>query len=352
VGGDGLIGRMARYELDGHQTRANVFAADKTLIKVDRQAPARAAGEGLKGLGQLPLIVQVRQAYPGELADKVVAVNDVRHGPLILGGAKTSVNSVLTLPVLSSATMGSVRRSGWRQYLPYLILNVILSALTMLGVLLIWGRGQPVPEIPPTSTMDAMSVAASLVPTKTPTIVPTLTPVTYTVRSGDTMGDIAVELGISIDALMKANNLSDPNTLSAGQVLIVPVTPGAASAATPSPVEAGATAKPTAAQDLPAVDIRGVTGAGNLETEAVRLLNSGGVADLAGWTLDDGQGHAYTFPAFTLHDGAVSIHTRAGTDTVIDLYWGLTEAVWLPGKTITLRDNSGKVRSTFEIPVN
>jgi LysM repeat protein len=247
--------------------------------------------------------------------------------------------------------MGSVRRSGWRQYIPYLILNVIISALTMLVVLLIWGRVQPVPEIPPTPTLDAASVASSLIPTKTPTFVPTLTPVTYTVRPGDTMGDIAVELDVSIDALMKANNLTNPDTLSAGQVLIVPVTPGAAGTANAS--QSGAdTPVPTAEKDAAVVDVRGVTGAGDLETEAVRLLNTGGVADMAGWTLDDGQGHAYTFPAFTLHDGAVSIHTRAGTDTVIDLYWGLTEAIWLPGKVITLRDNTGKVQSTFEIPTN
>lgn len=248
--------------------------------------------------------------------------------------------------------MGSVRRSGWRQYLPYLILNVIVSALTMLVVLMIWGRGQPVPEIPATPTMDAMSVAASLVPTKTLTPVPTPTPVTYVVRPGDTMGNISIELGVSIDALLSANHLTNPDTLSAGQVLIVPVTPGVDNTEAPSQSGSSATPTPTAAQDAPAVDIRGVTGAGNLDTEAVRLLNSGGVADLAGWTLDDGQGHAYTFPAFTLHDGAVSVHTRAGTDTVIDLYWGLSEAVWLPGKVITLRDNTGKMQSTFQIPAN
>lgn len=248
--------------------------------------------------------------------------------------------------------MGSVRRSGWRQYLPYLILNVILSALAMLVVLLIWGRGRPAPEISPTSTMDAMSVAASLVPTQTLTPVPTPTPVTYIVRPGDTMGDIAVELGISIDALMKANKLSNPDTLSAGQVLIVPVTPAAASSEAPGQGGDSSTATAPSNLDAPAVDIRGVTGAGDLDTEAVRLLNSGGVANLAGWTLDDGQGHAYSFPAFTLHDGAVSIHTRAGTDTVIDLYWGLSEAVWLPGKVITLRNNTGKVKSTFQIPAN
>ena len=98
------------------------------------------------------------------------------------------------------------------------------------------------------------------------------------------------------------------------------------------------------------MDIRGVDGAGTLDTETIRLLNAGGVAAMAGWTLDDNQGNVYVFPAFTLHSGAVTVHTRNGTDTVIDLYWGLDKPVLLPGKVITLRDASGAVQSTFTIP--
>ncbi len=44
----------------------------------------------------------------------------------------------------------------------------------------------------------------------------------YTVQSGDTLGSIAQSYGISIDALEQANNISDPNLLSAGQTLNVP----------------------------------------------------------------------------------------------------------------------------------
>ncbi len=121
---------------------------------------------------------------------------------------------------------------------------------------------------------------------------------------------------------------------------------------TPAPVTPQETVTPDSDAQAPRVEIRGVSGAGNLEDEAVRLLNTGGVASMAGWTLDDSDGRVYVFPAFTLHRGAVSVHSKAGTDTVIDLYWGLSEAVWSPGKIITLRDAEGNVQSTFEIPEN
>ena len=248
--------------------------------------------------------------------------------------------------------MGSVRRAGWRQYLPYLIVNVIVSAVTMLIVLMIWGRGgQAVPEPIPTSTLDAMAFAASAVPSPTLTTVPSATPVTYTVQPGDTLGDIAVQLGISMDSLMQANGLNNPDALSAGQVLVVPITPlpGAQPSATPEPGPQPAGPTEQAGQP-PKVTIQGIAGSGDLNQETVRILNTGGVASMLNWTLDDGQGHTYRFPDFVLHQGAVSVHTKAGTDTVIDLYWGQPGPVWTAGKTITLRDNAGKVQSTFQIP--
>jgi LasA protease len=44
----------------------------------------------------------------------------------------------------------------------------------------------------------------------------------YVVQSGDTLGVIAQRYGISVQALMQANNLSDPNLLSVGMVLKIP----------------------------------------------------------------------------------------------------------------------------------
>ncbi len=44
----------------------------------------------------------------------------------------------------------------------------------------------------------------------------------YTVAAGDTLGAIATRLGVSLDALIAANAIDDPNRISPGQVLIVP----------------------------------------------------------------------------------------------------------------------------------
>ncbi len=45
---------------------------------------------------------------------------------------------------------------------------------------------------------------------------------TYTVQRGDTLFTIAQRLGTTVSALQDANNISDPNRISVGQVLIVP----------------------------------------------------------------------------------------------------------------------------------
>ena len=146
---------------------------------------------------------------------------------------------------------------------------------------------------------------------------------------------------------MDANGLTT-SALSVGQVLVVPLKEGDPIPQALLPPSAVATDEPEGV--APQVEIRGVNGAGDFQREAVRLLNSGGVAHMAGWSLDDDGENVYIFPDFTLHNGAVSVHTRPGSDTVIDLYWGLDEAVWQPGKVITLRDANGDAQSTFQIP--
>jgi LysM repeat protein len=249
--------------------------------------------------------------------------------------------------------MGSVRRANSRQYLAYLLLNVIVSAVTIILVMAIWGRVSAPAEPTATPTLDAVALIASAVPTPTITLPPTPTPVTYTVESGDTLFSIAIDLDIPVDALMAANGLTDPDKLSVGQVLLVPSLEEAQAllpTSTPRPTQPLFTSTPNPDSQAPSVVIRGVSGSGDLATEAVFLINSGGVAAMAGWSLDDSKGHVYRFPEFTLHSGAVSVHTRAGVDTVIDLYWGLDQAVWTSGSVVTLRDSSGAVQSTFNIP--
>lgn len=45
---------------------------------------------------------------------------------------------------------------------------------------------------------------------------------TYTVQAGDTLSGIAAQFGVELDALMEANNITDPNTVIVGQELIIP----------------------------------------------------------------------------------------------------------------------------------
>jgi murein DD-endopeptidase MepM/ murein hydrolase activator NlpD len=45
---------------------------------------------------------------------------------------------------------------------------------------------------------------------------------TYTIQSGDTLNVIAVKFGVSVDDIIKANNITNPNVLSAGQQIVIP----------------------------------------------------------------------------------------------------------------------------------
>jgi len=46
--------------------------------------------------------------------------------------------------------------------------------------------------------------------------------VTYTVKPGDTLYAIAVKYGTTVQAIAAANNISNPNLIRVGQVLVIP----------------------------------------------------------------------------------------------------------------------------------
>lgn len=44
----------------------------------------------------------------------------------------------------------------------------------------------------------------------------------YVVQPGDTLGSIAQQFGVTVDAIIKANNISNPDLIQVGQELIIP----------------------------------------------------------------------------------------------------------------------------------
>jgi peptidoglycan/xylan/chitin deacetylase (PgdA/CDA1 family)/phage tail protein X len=63
-----------------------------------------------------------------------------------------------------------------------------------------------------------------VIPTGTtpPTTAPPASPVRYTVQPGDTLYRIALRYGVTVPAIVAANNLANPNLISVGQVLVIP----------------------------------------------------------------------------------------------------------------------------------
>ena len=120
--------------------------------------------------------------------------------------------------------------------------NLILAALLFLTAC---GTATPGASTPShadlfpylTSTPSpTLALAPEVIFADTP--LPTPTPFTYTVKQGDTMGAIAEQFRIPLDALMAANPNVSPNAMSVGQKLLIPAdinNPSGEPTATPAP---------------------------------------------------------------------------------------------------------------------
>jgi len=95
--------------------------------------------------------------------------------------------------------------------------NLLLLVVILLG----FGCSRVRP-IPPTPTPTPTSALPT--PTLTPTFTPTLPPyITYIVGEGDSLWSIALEFGVTVEALMEVNGLSEDTILDVGQELLIPL---------------------------------------------------------------------------------------------------------------------------------
>lgn len=169
----------------------------------------------------------------------------------------------------------------------------------------------------------------------------------YTIQSGDSLSAVADRFGTTLDAIVKANELSDPNVVYVGQRLIIPVGAGAQNLA------AQQTTAPTTTLVIgQGILIRTVDGIGLLVTEAVQLVNdSNTVVNLDGWRLERENGPSYTFRELSIFPGGnIWVHTTSGDDTSVALYWDQPAPVWQSGSVARLLDTQGSVIHTYPVP--
>lgn len=249
-----------------------------------------------------------------------------------------------------------------RRLVLFLLLNAVVSVSATWAALYAWERwvrpaalaSGPAP-LPTETPAPAEATPTYGLPPVTPfPSPPPPTPLVHTVQSGETLGSIAQQYDVSVEDLLRANGLTDPNVLDVGQSLVIPIG-GYNPTPTPLPTVPTVPPLPTATlnPDAPAprLTVREVLAPGDLAAETVVIANTGGPVDLAGWTLSNGDGRVYTFPALTLFEGGiVNVHTRAGQDTVIDLYWAQTAPVWQSGQLILLADASNNLIARYTVP--
>jgi LysM repeat protein len=208
---------------------------------------------------------------------------------------------------------------------------------------------------PAATTPATVTVATA---TSTPETAVETSEQVYIVQPGDTMLVIATRYDITVEDILAANNLSDPNFVFAGQRLVIPVqggSPGTEGATSEGTAGEGTVLEPTPTATIApdGVSISAVTSPGDVTTEQVVLVNDSGTPySLQGWQLQRAEGDVYTFrsdvPLFP--GGSIRVHSGAGTDTSIDLYWGRTEAAWQSGAEARLLTADGETVTTYVVP--
>jgi hypothetical protein len=170
----------------------------------------------------------------------------------------------------------------------YLILNIIISAATTLGVLVVWDRAQH----------GQLPVLPTFLPTWTASAPVTADPAS---AGAQPTASAALPAGEALIEISRIVGATDPK--------------------------------------LEYVLLKRV-GAGDLNLAGWTLSNEHDAV----FTFPEK-------PALLLYaGGAVQIFTRAGVDTPTEMFWNRTDAAWQPGEWASLKDAQGSTRARYQVP--
>jgi hypothetical protein len=170
------------------------------------------------------------------------------------------------------------------------------------------------------------------------------------VQPDETLSEIAQAYGVDVETILQLNGKTDADSLGTGEIIYVPVPTDEL----PEATSVSQITQPSSLEIINDGDIKIdlVVGVGDFGTERVVLKNiSDGRQSMAGWQLRDNDGNVYVFSQATLYgQGAITLNTRSSVDTSLELFWGLSEAVWQLGEVVTLFDALGEEVDRYQIP--
>ncbi|GAB4154566.1 MAG: hypothetical protein Fur0021_21240 [Candidatus Promineifilaceae bacterium] len=126
--------------------------------------------------------------------------------------------------------------SKWNDLLKFMVLVVILAGVVLVMLLarpLVFGQivpavvGDFLTPLPtattaplPTATITATEMPAATVPP--PTAEPSPTPRLHTIQPGEHLTKIAETYGVTVEAILTLNGLTNPNQIIAGEQILIP----------------------------------------------------------------------------------------------------------------------------------
>ena len=249
-----------------------------------------------------------------------------------------------------------------RQLTLIIVLNALISLAIALTVAWVFEARRPDPEelVARLTPVTAPQPAATFTPTAQPAAstngaaqsdaaAPTAAPApvtgeseAYVVQTGDSLSAIADRFGVSIAAIVAANDLANPDFVFLGQRLVIPQSGGQSAAAPATP----------AAVVSEGIRLSVIDGGGDLTRESISVVNDSDLAvNLQGWKLEREGGSAYTFGNMLLFPGSgVLVYTGSGTDTSVAVYWNQTGAVWQTGAQARLINPQGAEVARLSAP--